>query len=179
MFARELRTRIVCLFIVCAGVTLCVKSAAGDKPGGGLFDFGHDGADSRPSTSHPSATEAATTAPAERVTIHIEATIDGSDIVTITAKGAHWEHKSWTPATDVRINNVEWDTQDRADLPSDGVLKFLSAVDFSTAKVVSRSGRDIVAMERTDDGITIYFADAPEGSGHYTIKVSLLKKQTE
>jgi hypothetical protein len=92
--------------------------------------------------------------------LKISACIDGSDRLTITHAGAKWEHLSWGQATDVSLNN-EGKTQF---LPSD--------VDFSTAKIVSRSGRDLVTAQGKDDKLIVYFGDTQAGGDRYEIDIS-------
>ena len=130
----------------------------------------------RPAQPSSEPAGAPTTAPTDVHVLHIEATIDGSDVVTVTARGVHWQHKSWSWPGDVRINNVVWIPKERPDLPGRGVLAFLGDVDFAKARVIGRSGRDVVAMETIDDGIAIYFADAPMDAARYTIRIALPRK---
>jgi hypothetical protein len=52
----------------------------------------------------------------------------------------------------------------------------LAGADLSSASVTERSGRDAVMMEKTADGIAIYFADSPGGSDLYHIKIRFDRK---
>jgi len=109
-------------------------------------------------------------------TLFFEADIDGSDTVSVTPQGLAWSHKTWGPASGVRVNGMPWDISERPFLPSSGALAFLGTVDLSSATVIGRSGRDTVSVERTDSGINVYFADAPNGSDHYTIRIGFRDK---
>jgi|ERR1700677_2048757 len=103
----------------------------------------------------------------------IAAEIDGSDKVTITRAGAKWEHLSWQLPTNVTINGIKWSLTKSLELDNAGKTQFLSPdVNFSSARVVSRKGRDIVAMEKYPDKIVIYFGDNPNGDAPYRIDIA-------
>ncbi len=74
--------------------------------------------------------------------------------------------------TNVTFNDVTWNVQANAVLHNTG----LENADLSSAIVISRTGRDTVAMEKTDDGIAVYFDDAPDGRSEYEIKIRFRKK---
>jgi hypothetical protein len=107
-----------------------------------------------------------------QVHLKISATIDGSDKVTVTAQGAKWEHISWRMPTNVCLNGIKWSLADSLELNNAGKTQFLPQdVDFSSAKVASRHGRDIVAMETYPDKIIVYFGDNPNGAAPYDIDI--------
>ena len=98
--------------------------------------------------------------------------IDGSDRLVINSDGASWEHKFWAWPTAVSLNDVRWDPKENSYLANDGVTRFLSPdIDFSTARILGRSGRDLVAMERQVDGVVIVFADNPVGRAEYEVSI--------
>ena len=109
-------------------------------------------------------------------TLDIRAKIDGSDILSITPKGLTWIHKYFNAPADVSINGVHWNVSQDLSLPLTGPLAFLQNVDLSTAKVLKRSGRDTIALEHTDEGLAVYFADCPSGAGRYGIKIGFSGK---
>ena len=99
--------------------------------------------------------------------------IDGSDRLTIAHAGAKWEHLSWGPATDVSLNNVSWSLEQSSYLKNEGATQFLPPdVDFSTAKIVGRSGRDLVTARGYDDKLIVCFGDTESGGDQYTIDIS-------
>jgi hypothetical protein len=105
--------------------------------------------------------------------LQIKATIDGSDRLTITEAGAHWEHKYWNWPTNVTLGGVSWTPSTSPRLPNQGATRFLPAnLDFSTARVVSRQGRDLVAVETRVDALIIHFADNPNGSADYVVDIA-------
>ena len=65
--------------------------------------------------------------------------IDGSDL-RLTNASATWIHKAWSPATNVQLNGITFDTVSNPVLPNSGATTFLPpGVDLST---VSRSIRE-------------------------------------
>jgi hypothetical protein len=106
------------------------------------------------------------------IVLDIKATIDGSDVLSLSPAGAVWTHKSFQWPTAISVNRIAWDAQTTPILRDTG----LEDADFSTAWVISRSGRDTVAMEHTSDGAAISFDDAPAGSASYEIKIGLTHK---
>jgi hypothetical protein len=105
--------------------------------------------------------------------IKISALIDGSDRLTITHTGAKWEHLSWDRPTEASLNNVEWPLKKLSEIKNEGETQFLPPdVDFSTAKIISRSGRDLVTARGKDDKLIVYFGDSPSGADLYEIDIS-------
>jgi len=103
------------------------------------------------------------------ITLDIKATVDGSDVLNLSSRGARWVHNAFDPATDVSINGMAWNSAliPNLDAPE------LAQADFSTARVISRSGRDLVAMDQTAGGIAVYFDDAPGGAAPYEIRIAM------
>jgi hypothetical protein len=99
--------------------------------------------------------------------------IDGSDHVIITAEGATWKHKTWHFPENISLNGVPWPTNDEHYFPNLGDQKFLPAgVDFSTARIVSRKGRDLAAMWAEPETVHVWFADNPNGSDYYELEIA-------
>jgi hypothetical protein len=174
-----------CVLAVASLASAQATRPASNPSGGSIFDFGRDGTGAnngaaRPeSAAKPAATQPAAPADAEPAKqpylLTITATIDGSDELVLSATGAVWTHKFWDWPTDVSLNEVTWDPQAQPNLTSEE-LKFLKRADFSKARVLDRRGRDTVGMEREDDHITIHFADCPNGTAEYRIRVLLPPK---
>jgi hypothetical protein len=101
------------------------------------------------------------------IILDIQATIDGCDVVNITQTKAIWIHRNYNPATDVKINGIAWDVSANPIFANID----LSGADMDRAKVLSRSGRDTVVLENTDDGVEVFFNDAPSGAAPYEIKI--------
>jgi hypothetical protein len=118
----------------------------------------------RQSTAAPPVVRTATN-PAK---LDVVAAIEGSDVLTINQAGARWRQVDGGPPSDVTVNGKPMDPSANLGLSELG----LAGVDLSSAAVLSRSGRDIVAMEKTGQGLDIYFADTPGGSDRYEIQIS-------
>jgi RNA polymerase sigma factor (sigma-70 family) len=109
-----------------------------------------------------------TTVPsANSILFDLKATIAGSDVLTITHEGAKWRHVNADWPSDVAMNDQAWDVRAQPTLDNTG----LAGADLSSAEVIEHSGRDTVVMEKTGDGIVIYFGDAVGGAGQYEIKI--------
>jgi hypothetical protein len=105
--------------------------------------------------------------------LKIVAEIDGSDCLTITPTGARWEHKNWGGPASVKLNDVPWSIQQTNVLQNSGANLFLpSGVDFSTARIVSRKGRDLGTLWAEADALWVWFADNPNGSDYYELEIS-------
>jgi hypothetical protein len=121
-----------------------------------------------PARPKPAAARASTAA-----TLKIAAEIDGSDCVRITATEARWEHKNWGWPAKVTLNGVPWSLEQTRVLQNAGTNVFLpSGVDFSTARIISRKGRDLATMWAEEDGLWVWFADNPNGSDYYELEIA-------
>jgi hypothetical protein len=137
-----------------------------DTPvGAGEYEFKLHFRPARPKAAQPSASTAAT--------LKIAAEIDGSDCLRITATEARWEHKHWGGPANVRLNEVPWSVQETNVLKNAGINLFLpSGVDFSTARVVSRKGRDVATLWAEEQALWVWFADNPNGSDRYELEIA-------
>jgi hypothetical protein len=106
-------------------------------------------------------------------TLKITAQIDGSDLLKITADEAIWMHRAWSYPEAVRLNDVPWNVRQTNMLANAGTNRFLpSGVNFSTAKIIGRKGRDVATMWADNDAIWVNFADNPNGSDAYELEIS-------
>lgn len=108
-----------------------------------------------------------------RYELRIAARIDGSDELHIDAGGAFWVHREWGwPEGPVVIDNFEWGVGPENTIVDGGHgVPVPADTDFSTARVVSRKGRDLVALESNQEGIVVHFCDTPNGSDDYEILI--------
>jgi hypothetical protein len=107
-----------------------------------------------------------------RATSRVVAEIDGSDELHIDARGARWVHREWEWPGEVRLKQVAWDPEKSPWLKNAGETKFLdSVVDFSTARMTKKDGRDTAVLEHTDGGLVIDFADSPLGRSTYDLTI--------
>jgi len=106
-------------------------------------------------------------------TLRLRARIDGSDVLHITKEGAVWEHKHWDWPGKVVLNKTEWSPKENPTLANSGETRFLPAnIDFSTAKATQKSGRDVAFVVPDEKGLTIYFADGPNGADDYDVVIT-------
>lgn len=109
-------------------------------------------------------------------TLKIAAQIDGSDLLVITANEATLRHEAYQMPDKVMLNNVEWLPGVTEVLKNEGTNTFLPAgIDFSTAKIVGRKGRDLATMWSVKDMLWVRFADNPNGSDAYELELSFGK----
>jgi hypothetical protein len=109
---------------------------------------------------------------AKRATLRIVADIDGNDELHIDAQRARWIHRCWQWPSEVRLNTVTWNPEKSPTLKNEGETKFLNGpVDFSTARMIKKEGRDMAVMEHTGGGVVIYFADGPGDRSTYEVAI--------
>ena len=122
---------------------------------------------------HKASAQPARARPTTIATLKIAARIDGSDLLKITAHEAAWTHQAWSPPPTVKLNEVRWDLQRTNRLENSGTNTFLPAgVDFSTAKIVRRQGRDLVTLWAEREAIWVSFADNPSGADDCEVEIS-------
>ena len=102
--------------------------------------------------------------------LHISATVDGSDKIVFTDESAHCVHLNWSPMTNVTFNGKPWENLDRT--PASW-LGFSDQLDLTKARIVKRSGRDVIALESTPDGFDLYLVDSPNGAADYTVTIAI------
>jgi hypothetical protein len=119
------------------------------------------------------------TAPAENRTasvaamVKITGRIDGSDRIKFTATEARWEHKTYSYPTGVTLNGVPWDPATEAVRKNEGTNQFLpTGIDFSTARIIGRKGRDVATIWADTNALWVTFADNPNGDDAYELDVS-------
>lgn len=122
---------------------------------------------------HPASPKPAPARASTAATLKIAAEIDGSDCLRFTATEATWDHKLWGGPANVRLNDLPWPVQQTNVLQNAGTNLFLpSGVDFSTARIVSRKGRDLATLWAEEDALWVWFADSPNGSDHYELEIA-------
>lgn len=105
--------------------------------------------------------------------LQIVADIDGSDQLRLDATGARWNHRHWDWPKLVLLNGVKWRPREAPELKNQGKTAFLDGpVDFASAKLTVNAARDMAVLERTEDGLTIHFADNPLGRATYDLTIS-------
>jgi len=121
----------------------------------------------------PKATGTIEAGPSPAATLQIVAAIDGSDSLRITSREATWEHRAYSPPWGISLNGVAWDVRQTNTLANAGTNTFLPAnVDFSTARILNRKGRDLGTMWADADSLWIQFADNPNGADAYELEIA-------
>jgi hypothetical protein len=111
--------------------------------------------------------------PGTAARLKIAARIDGSDTLKITATEATWEHHTYQFPDNIKLNDISWSLDEGAALKNEGGTRFLPAgVDFSTASIVNRKGRDLATAWAEPDALVVRFADNPNGSDDYELEIS-------
>jgi hypothetical protein len=123
----------------------------------------------RPSAAHESHAPPTTSA----VELILSGTIDGSDRFIFTHTNVVNGHGQWAPPKDVMLNGVLW--FDLAQ-PPEGWTEFAAPLDLTRASIVSREGRDTIALEPTANGFDLYFADTQMGAGPYSVTLRIPRK---
>src|SRR5690242_20083790 len=104
---------------------------------------------------------------------HFKGLIDGSDRIVLTHQGAFWEHVNWSwPAGAVTVNGSAWNPSEKNYLTTTGAVAFLpEAYSLTTARLERIAGRDVIAMERTNNALIVYLDDTPSGAAPYEFKI--------
>jgi len=103
----------------------------------------------------------------------LTAIIDGSERFIFTRDNVWDEHGRWAPPTEVFINGRPW--EDLSQAPA-GWAEFAANLDLSKATILTRNGRDIIALEPTAEGFDLYIADTQTGSAKYSVTISIPRK---
>src|SRR5436190_17800829 len=94
----------------------------------------------------------------------LTAIIDGSERFIFTRDNVWNEHGQWSPPKEVVLNGQPWEDLSHA---PDGWGEFAANLDLNKAKILTRNGRDIIALEPTAEGFDLYVADTQMGSAKY------------
>ena len=105
--------------------------------------------------------------------LEITANVDGSGRMVFTSRDAHYEHKYWSPPTQVTFNGHPWN--ELAHSPA-GWRRFSKGLDLSRAWIVKRQGRDVIALESTPAGFDLYLCDSPNGSADYAVTIAIPRR---
>lgn len=100
----------------------------------------------------------------------ISAKVDGSGKFIIKKDQITYTHLHWGKPENVLIDGKKWENLDE---PFKISKEFSGAINLQKAKVLKKKGRDVVAMEKDDDSLVVYFDDSPNGSDEYEIVIAL------
>jgi hypothetical protein len=103
---------------------------------------------------------------------HFKGMIDGSDCIIIRRPGALWDHVNWSWPADAMVNGARWNPSEKNYMSTTGAVLFLSQkYSLSEPRLEMITGRDVVALELTNDALIIYLDDTPVGAAPYEFKV--------
>jgi hypothetical protein len=163
---------------VLAVATIGIGMVAGcrDSKGRGELEVGGGTVIAAQATTRPMAaaptptTTRAAAMPVRRLIV--EADIDGSDELHVAPRGVTWVHKLWAWPSNVVVNGKPWDVQAGPTSFQELGLNFAPGEwERAGLRVVSKEGRDTVAVEPSGDGVVIYFADSENGAARYRVVV--------
>lgn len=111
--------------------------------------------------------------PPTEAVFHFKGVIDGSDRIVITREGASWEHVNWSwPTGSVTVNEVQWNPLAKNFLTTTGAIAFLpETFSLSAVSLEKIEGRDVVALERTNQALIVYLDDTLSGAAPYEFKI--------
>ena len=131
--------------------------------------------DKRPSASGSDAVDAFDEAmAAQPKLLHISARVDGSGRMVFNSKSVRYEHKHWRQPNHVLFDGEPWIKLDRTPVPW---RDFGDRLDLSKARIVKRSGRDMIAIEHTPDGFDLYLCDSPNGGSDYSVTLAIPRRK--
>jgi hypothetical protein len=107
------------------------------------------------------------------ITVTLSATIDGSDRFIFTHDTVWNEHGRWQPPQKVLFNGEPW--EDLSQAPP-GWPELARDLDLRRAGLLTREGRDMVALEVTAEGFDLLFADTQMGAATYSATISIPRK---
>jgi hypothetical protein len=98
---------------------------------------------------------------------------DGSGVFVFRRAGVTYKHKHWAPPVNVLINGREWKNLNETPVEWANMAR---SINLSSAKILSRDGRDSISLELKDDGFDLYVSDSPNGGGSYSVVIEFSDK---
>jgi hypothetical protein len=106
--------------------------------------------------------------------LKLTATVDGSGRIIFNGDSARYEHKFWSPPWNVTFDGEAW--TDLSQTPA-GWNNLSRQLDLPRAHIVSRSGRDVIALEPTAEGFDLYLNDTPNGADNYEVTIAIPRRE--
>jgi len=101
--------------------------------------------------------------------ITITGLIDGSEKFLFTQNNIYWTHLHWSEPVGVKFCGERWANLKE---PPRKWATF-SNLDLAHAYIVTRQGRDIIALETVKDGFILYLSDSPNGAEDYSVVIAI------
>ena len=105
--------------------------------------------------------------------LRISARCDGSGRIVFTRDKVHYEHRHWAPLHQVLFDGEPWTNLKHTPV---AWTDYGAELDLTRARVVSRKGRDVIALERTADGFDLYLSDSPNGAADYSVTIAIPRR---
>ncbi len=103
----------------------------------------------------------------------LSAIIDGSGRFIFTTNSVRIDNRHYNPPADILFDGEPW-TDVKS--PPPGWLEVAPELDLSRARIVQRRGRDLIALELTEEGFDLFYADTAGGSGPYVVTIAIPRK---
>jgi hypothetical protein len=115
-----------------------------------------------------------TAPPSEAVKLlTLSAMIDGSGRFIFTTNSVVINNRHWNPPTDILFDGEPW-TDVKS--PPPRWLEIAPGLDLSRAYFVKRRGRDVLALELTEEGFDLYYSDTPVGNSPYVVTIAIPRR---
>ena len=100
----------------------------------------------------------------------LSAMIDGSGRFIFTTNSVRIDNRHYNAPADILFDGEPWTD---VKLPPPRWLEIAPELDLSRARIVQRRGRDLIALELTEEGFDLYYADTVVGSGPYVVTIAI------
>ena len=107
------------------------------------------------------------------VIITFSGTIDGADRFVFTRDAITHAHTRWKNPQNVLLNGEPWDDLSQ---PPPGWAELGPTLELTKAAILTRQGRDVIALEHTAEGFDLHLVDTLVGAAHYEVTISIPKK---
>jgi hypothetical protein len=105
--------------------------------------------------------------------LRISTRCDGSGRIVFTRDDVHYEHRHWAPLAKVLFDGEPWTNLKKTPV---AWTDYGAELDLTRARIVSRQGRDVIALERTADGFDLYLSDSPNGGADYSVTIAIPRR---
>jgi hypothetical protein len=105
--------------------------------------------------------------------LRISTRCDGSGRIVFTRDSVHYEHRHWDPLKKVLFDGEPWTNLKQTPI---AWTDYGVGLDLTRARIVNRSGRDVIALERTADGFDLYLSDSPNGGADYSVTIAIPRR---
>ena len=105
--------------------------------------------------------------------LHISCRLDGSGRIIFTRERVRYEHRHWRRPNHVLFDGEPWTQLDRTPVPW---RDYCDRLDLSKARIVTRKGRDVIALEHTPDGFDLFLCDSPNGGAEYAVTIAVARR---